>query len=135
MCPAGTQEIFGAVAFVPRGAQGSPAGALEGAERGATLGPRNERFTASRYRQAEAALRRCDAVIDRYERLTGELDQEYGLRPTARSNSFSAAFSAKTPTPSGTTRTGDFGGKLPAMAAISESFSVVAPEIAPEPMT
>jgi DNA-binding SARP family transcriptional activator len=60
---------------------GEPAGALDRAERAHALDPSNERLVQMAI-EAEAALGRREAVVERYERLCRELDQEFGLEPS-----------------------------------------------------
>jgi DNA-binding SARP family transcriptional activator len=60
---------------------GEPAGALDRAERAHALDPSNERLVQMAI-EAEAALGRREAVVERYERLCRELDQQFGLEPS-----------------------------------------------------
>jgi DNA-binding SARP family transcriptional activator len=59
---------------------GRPEDAIAAAEQGILLDARNERF-ARLAMQAEAALGRRDAIIDRYEQLRRDLNDRYGLQP------------------------------------------------------
>jgi DNA-binding SARP family transcriptional activator len=56
-------------------------GALEAAERARTRDSSNER-TAQLALEAEAALGRREAVVERYEQLCRELDEQFGLEPS-----------------------------------------------------
>ena len=56
--------------------------ALEYAERAVALDASNER-PAQLAMEAEAALGRREAVVERYERLQRELDERFGLRPSS----------------------------------------------------
>jgi two-component SAPR family response regulator len=59
---------------------GDAAGALEYADAAAALDTSNERPVQLAI-EAEAALGRREAVVERYERLRGELDGRFGLEP------------------------------------------------------
>ncbi len=60
---------------------GDASGALELAEEAAALDGSNER-PVQLAMEAEAALGRREAVVDRYERLCRELDERFGLEPS-----------------------------------------------------
>lgn len=60
---------------------GEEIGALEAAEVAHVLDPSNERPVEVAMK-AEAALGRREAVVDRYERLCRELDEQFGLQPS-----------------------------------------------------
>jgi DNA-binding SARP family transcriptional activator len=60
---------------------GQAIGALEAAERAHALDPSNER-PIQLAMAAEAALGRREAVVERYERLCRELDDQFGLEPS-----------------------------------------------------
>ena len=59
---------------------GDASGALESAEAAAALDASNERHVRLAM-EADAALGRREAVVDRYERLRRELDERFGLEP------------------------------------------------------
>lgn len=58
-----------------------PSRALEAADRARALEPSNERLVQLAL-EAEAALGRREAVVERYERLCRELDEQFGLEPS-----------------------------------------------------
>jgi DNA-binding SARP family transcriptional activator len=60
---------------------GNASGALELAEEAAGLDGSNER-PVQLAMEAESALGRRNAVVDRYERLAHELDERFGLEPS-----------------------------------------------------
>lgn len=60
---------------------GDPSGALERAEIAAALDASNERPVQLAI-EAEAALGRRDAVVQRYEQLSHELEERFGLEPS-----------------------------------------------------
>jgi DNA-binding SARP family transcriptional activator len=60
---------------------GDTIGALEAAERAHALDPSNER-PIQLAMEAEAALGRREAVVERYNRLCCELDEQFGLEPS-----------------------------------------------------
>jgi DNA-binding SARP family transcriptional activator len=59
---------------------GHPARALDAADRASQLDPSNERPVQLAL-QAEAALGRREAIVERYDRLCRGLDQQFGLEP------------------------------------------------------
>ena len=61
---------------------GDPAGALELAEAAEAVDGSNER-PVQLAMQADAALGRREAIVERYERLQRELDERFGLRPSS----------------------------------------------------
>lgn len=64
---------------------GDATGALLAAERAIAIDASNERpFQLAM--EAEAALGRREAIIERYERLRGELDERFGLEPSRDTN-------------------------------------------------
>lgn len=64
---------------------GDATGALLAAERAMAIDASNERpFQLAM--EAEAALGRREAIIERYERLRGELDERFGLEPSRDTN-------------------------------------------------
>jgi DNA-binding SARP family transcriptional activator len=60
---------------------GRPTRALDAAERSCALDPSNERPVQLAL-EAEAALGRREAVIERYERLCRDLEEQFGLEPS-----------------------------------------------------
>ena len=60
---------------------GDAAGALEAADEAAALDGSNEHVVQLAM-EAETALGRREAVVERYERVRGELDERFGLEPT-----------------------------------------------------
>jgi DNA-binding SARP family transcriptional activator len=60
---------------------GDASGALDSAEAAAALDVSNE-LPVQLAMEAEAALGRREAVVERYERLRGELDARFGLEPS-----------------------------------------------------
>jgi DNA-binding SARP family transcriptional activator len=65
---------------------GEKIGALEAAERAHALDPSNERPVRLAM-EAEAALGRRESVVERYERLCRELDEQFGLEPSRETRS------------------------------------------------
>jgi DNA-binding SARP family transcriptional activator len=65
---------------------GEALGALEAAERAHTLDVSNERLIQLAM-EADAALGRREAVVDRYERLCRDLDDQFGLEPNRETKS------------------------------------------------
>lgn len=63
---------------------GEPTGALAAAEHAALLDRSNER-PIQLAMEAEAALGQRDAIVERYERLCRDLDEQYGLAPSRES--------------------------------------------------
>ena len=64
---------------------GDAAGALEHAEAAAALDASNE-HPVRLAMEAEAALGRREVVLERYERLRGDLDERFGLAPSRQTN-------------------------------------------------
>jgi DNA-binding SARP family transcriptional activator len=78
---------------------GQAIGALEAAELALTLDPSNERPIRLAM-EAEAALGRREAVVERYERLCRELDDQFGLEPSRATKVVYRALLSQDPAPS-----------------------------------